>query len=82
MKVQNLTGSKEVINLLNRYGHEISYDQILGIETAVAESHMEAHKHGVILPKVICAYVFNTFYWDNIDLLEETLETLRSRTAT
>ena len=71
--VKNLTGSKEVITLLNRYGHGISYDQVLEIETALAESHMEAQEHGVIIPKVICANVFSTFCWDNIDLLEETL---------
>lgn len=71
--VRNLTGLKEVITLLNRYGHGISYDQVLEIETALAESHIEAQEHGVILPKVICANVFSTFCWDNIDLLEETL---------
>ena len=71
--VKNLTRSKEVITLLNRYGHGISYDQVLEIETALAESHIEAQEHGVILPKVICANVFSTFCWDNIDLLEETL---------
>ena len=46
---------------------------VLEIETALAESHMEAQEHGVIIPKVICANVFSTFCWDNIDLLEETL---------
>ena len=56
--VKNLTGSKEVITLLNRYGHGISYCQVLEIETTLAESHMEAQEHGVILPKAICANVF------------------------
>ena len=71
--VKNLTGSKEVITLLNRYGHGISYDQVLEIETRLAESYLETQEHGVILPKVVSPNVFSTFCWDNIDLLEETL---------
>lgn len=39
----------------------------------VVESYMEVYKYGVILLKVICVYVFNIFYWDNIDLFEEIL---------
>ena len=73
MAAKNLTGSKEVITLLNRYGHGISPDQVLEIETTLAESHMEAQEHGGILPKVIFANVFSTLGWDNINLLEETL---------
>ena len=69
--VKNITGSKEVISLLSRYGHGISYCQVL--ETALAESHMETQEHDVILPNAICANVFSTFCWDNINLLEETL---------
>ena len=73
LTVKNLTGSREVITLLNRYGHGISYDQVLEIETRLAENHLEAQEHGVVLPGVVSPNVFSTFCWDNIDLLEETL---------
>ena len=64
-----------MITLLNRYGHGILHDQVLEIETSLAENHLEAQEHGVVtvLPKVILPNVFSTFCWDNIDLLEETL---------
>ena len=74
MTVKNLTGSKEVVTLLNRHGHGISYDQVLEIETRIAESQLEAQEHaGVLLPKVISPNVFSILCWDNIDLLEEKL---------
>lgn len=73
LTVKNLTGSREVITLLNRYGHGISYDQVLEIETRLGENHLEAQEHGVVLPSVVSPNVFSTFCWDNIDLLEETL---------
>ena len=73
LTVKNLTGSKEVIKLLNRYGHGISYDQVLQIETSLAEEQMKTEVNGVLIPKIIQPNVFSTFCWDNIDLLEETL---------
>ena len=73
LTVKNLTGSKEMITLLNRFGHAISYDQVLQIETRLAEEQLKTEVNGVILPKIIQPNVFSTFCWDNIDLLEETL---------
>lgn len=73
LTVKNLTGSKEVIKLLNRYGHGISYDQVLQIETRLAEEQLKTEVNGVVLPKIIQPNVFSTFCWDNIDLIEETL---------
>ena len=73
MTVKNLTGCKEVITLLNRFGHGISYEQVLSIETGLAEKQMEAEDQGVILPSSVRPNVFSLFCWDNIDLLEETL---------
>lgn len=71
--VKNLTGSKEVITLLNRFGHAISYDQVLQIETELAEEQLKTEVKGVILPKIIHPNVFSTFCWNKIDILEETL---------
>lgn len=71
--VKNLTGCKEVITLLNRFGHGISYEQVLAIETGLAEKQLEAEEQGVVLPSTVQPNVFSMFCWDNIDLLEETL---------
>ena len=73
LTVKNLTGSKELITLLNRYGHGVSYDKVLEVETALAEGQVRTELNGVILPKCIQPNVFATFCWDNIDILEETL---------
>jgi hypothetical protein len=73
LTVKNLTGSKEVITLLNRYGHGMSYEQVLLVETRLAEKQLEEEVNDVVLPKVVQPNVFSTFCWDNIDLLEETL---------
>lgn len=74
MTTKNITGSKEMITLLNRYGHGISYDQVLAIETAIAEKQVESHGgEDLVLPKNVSHNVFSIFCWDNIDLLEETL---------
>ena len=62
-----------MITLLNRYGHGISYDQVLQIETRLAEEQLETEVNGVIVPRIIQPNVFSTFCWDNIDILEETL---------
>jgi len=66
LTVKNLTGCKEVITLLNRYGHGISYEQVLVVETKLAENQLEREEHGVILPKNVHPNVFSTFCWDNI----------------
>lgn len=73
MTVKNLTGSKEVISLLNRFGHGISYEQLLSVETAMAEKQIAAEEGGVVLPSNVQPNVFSLFAWDNIDILEETL---------
>lgn len=73
MTMKNLTGSKEVISLLNRFGHGISYEQLLSVETAMAEKQIAAEEGGVVLPSNVQPKVFSIFAWDNIDILEETL---------
>ena len=73
LALKNLTSSKEVITLLNRYGHGISYDQVLDMEMRLAENLLEGKEHDVILQKVVSPNAFSIFRWDNTDLLEETL---------
>jgi len=68
--IKSLTGNVEVIHMLNRLGHGISYGQLIEIQTAIA---MQRKASGDILPNCIVSDVFATLAWDNIDKCEETL---------
>ena len=72
--IHHLTGSTQVVRLLNRFGHSISVPQLQEVETALAERHIaKIQSVGVNLPSVIRPLSFAMFCWDNIDILEETL---------
>lgn len=71
--VKSLTGSAEVITLLNRLGHGLSYSQVEEIETALAEQEAQRERDGVVLPSVCEPNVPAIFCWDNNDIQEETL---------
>jgi len=62
MTVKYLMGSSEVVSLINRFGHAISYSELLNLE-----------QQGIILPSNIKPNVFTTFCWDNNDLYKQTL---------
>ena len=61
LALKNLTSSKEVITLLNRYGHGISYYQVLDMEMRLAENLLEGKEHDVILQKVVSPNAFCIF---------------------
>ena len=67
-----MTGSAELITLLNRFGHCISYDTTLELETAICDQVMDRKE---ILPPHINKdkNVITDFWWDNFDLIEEKL---------
>ena len=72
--VKTLTGNVEVIKLLNRLGHGISYSKLEEIETALCLKKIETEEEmAVILPSNIYPGVPTTLAFDNIDRLEETL---------
>ena len=71
--VKSLTGNTEVVTILNRFGHGLSYSQIEELETALAEKEIERQRGGVLLPSVCSPGVPGLFCWDNNDLQEETL---------
>lgn len=72
--VKSQTGSAEVVKILNRFGHRLSYDQLEEIETAVASGVAQrSDDTGICIPSNIKGGVFTSFCWDNNDLLEETL---------
>ena len=73
MTVKSLTGSAELVTLLNRFGHGLSYSQIEELETAIAEQQITNLRNGVLLPTACSPSVSAVFCWDNNDLQEETL---------
>ena len=73
MTVKSLTGNAELVTLLNRFGHGLSYSQIEELETAIAEQQITNLRNGVLLPTVCSPSVSAVFCWDNNDLQEETL---------
>ena len=69
LTIKHLTGSKEVITLLHRLGHCVSYDSILGYETSLAHIALsQAHD----IPAGFVKGSLVLLVWDNIDFLEET----------
>ncbi|CAH3152689.1 unnamed protein product [Pocillopora meandrina] len=72
-QVKSLTGNAELVTLLNRFGHGLSYSQIEELETAIAEQQITNLRNGVLLPTVCSPSVSAVFCWDNNDLQEETL---------
>lgn len=71
--VKALTGNVEIIQMLNRLGHGVSYTVIEENETALCLGKLAATDDDVVLPETIKAHVNTTLAWDNIDRLEETL---------
>lgn len=72
--VKTLTGNVELIQILNRFGHCVSYSQLEENDTALCLQKLAANlNQSIILPGTIQPNVFTNLAWDNIDRLEETL---------
>ena len=71
MTVRHLTGSAEVITILNRYGHGQSYTRTLELETAMRNSVTSSDS---VLPRSISRDTNAVLHlcYDNFDLDEET----------
>ena len=67
------TGSKQVIQWLNKLGHGISYDDVNCLETSLAESQMCDMVLKTFVPSNIQPSQFVTFVWDNNDINPESL---------
>ena len=72
MSVRHLTGSAELITVLNRFGHCASYSVLLELETAMCSS-MEQWQSAIPPSIVPDQNSFIHLCWDNFDLTEETL---------
>ena len=71
VSLHHLTGSAELVTLLNRFGHCTNYSAVLELETAMANALVLSDS---VLPSNISATdnKFSHTVWDNFDILEET----------
>lgn len=67
---KHLTGSYQLIKLLNRLGHVASWDTVVSLDTSLAELQLTA---GNDIPSDFSKDVPTVLVWDNIDFSEETL---------
>lgn len=77
--VKSLTGNAELITILNRFGHGLSYSKIEELETALSEREIAKQQDGILVPSTCSPGVPAVFCWDNNDLLEETLSGITRR---
>ena len=83
MCVHHLTSSKWLIELLNRKGHCVSYDEMPAVNTSIAEDILaKAEEFGTVIPTVIKAGSFVQIAADNNDFNEETLDGKNTTHAT
>ncbi|KAK3885065.1 hypothetical protein Pcinc_010719 [Petrolisthes cinctipes] len=72
--IKTLTGSVELIRMINRLGHGVSYTEVEELETAICIQKLESHTdESVPMPEQIQPLIPTTLARDNIDRLEETL---------
>ena len=83
MSVRHITGSKQVITLLNRMGHCSSYDEIEAVDTGLARGILASTEScGVVIPTNISPGTFVQAACDNNDVNEETLDGKNTTHAT
>ena len=72
--VKSLTRNVEIIKMLNRLGHGISYSKLEEIDTALyLQKQNKEENRGIVLPSSSHPDILTTLAYDNIDKLEETL---------
>ena len=72
--IKSLTGNVELIKVLNRFGHGISYSQLEEIDTALCLQKLaNGDESGVVIPSNMIPGIPTNLAYDNIDRIEETL---------
>ena len=73
--VTHLTGSKETIKLLNKFGHSISYEEVIKLEKIFLQQTMQDDDERTsVIPSNIVARQFVQAAADNLDFNEKTLD--------
>ena len=71
--MKSLTGNVELIKILNRLGHGISYSKLIEIDTALClQKLLTKEEQGVALPNSVLTDVPAVLVYDNTDRREET----------
>ena len=70
---KRITGSRLMIDCLNRLGHTISYHEVNSLETAFAETKIHNQMLQSYVPPRVVPSTFVTFVYDNCDHNPETL---------
>jgi len=66
--VKTLTGNVEIIRMLNKFGHGVSYSQLEENDTALCLQKLATSlNRSVVLPASIQPGIFTNLAWDNID---------------
>lgn len=70
------TRSKDLVGLFHKAGHCLSYEQVLQVDTSLAEHTLKSMDlaTGAVIPSNIVANKFIHYTADNIDILDETLD--------
>ena len=74
--IKRKTGSKIVINWTQKFGHGMSYDDVLILETTLAIQHLKDQVHRSFSRAIIQPSKFVTFVWDNNNINPESLKGL------
>ncbi|KAI8487179.1 hypothetical protein Bbelb_349770 [Branchiostoma belcheri] len=83
VSVRHMTGSKQLVQMLNRLGHCCSYDEVEVIDTSLAmEVIAKSENYGVVIPTNISPGAFIQVAADNNDFKEETLDGKKTTHAT
>ena len=83
MCVHHLTSSKHLIELLNRMGHCVSYDEMHAVNTSIAEEVLaKVEEFGTVIPTNIKPGAFVQIAANNKDLNEEALDGKNTTHAT
>ncbi|KAG8182862.1 hypothetical protein JTE90_002278 [Oedothorax gibbosus] len=70
LTIRHLTGSSQLIGLLNGLGHCVSHSTVLLHDTALALKQLNEN---ALIPDGFKTETFTTLVWDNNDFCEETL---------
>ena len=73
VSVKRKTGSRSLIDCLNRLVHTISYHELNSLETAFSETQVEHQLVLAYVPPAVQSSIFLTFVYDSCDHNPETL---------
>ena len=64
--------SNDYIIKKNKFGHCISYNDVISLENKVVQQQLQRERDNLILPFNIHPHVFANFCWDNNDRNEDS----------